>query len=195
MIIYQKRILLFFSSYNIILISYILITLMYVCCQLLASVQVEKLLVAAVADRVETWTRSFSFKPVEPQLREEVKRLSLVVITGTTLLQKSIAEPPHKEQRLRRTPLRNSEYTIAPMMNNKQMAVVRLSDDELAFLEMEPFCSFTDLVVGNVSLQRSCATNSSASMSPGSSRSSGEAGAMMIHPNYAQSQDYSSTMA
>jgi hypothetical protein len=33
---------------------------------------------------------------VEPQLREEVKRLSLVVITSTTLLQKSIAEPPQK---------------------------------------------------------------------------------------------------
>jgi hypothetical protein len=157
---------------------------------------VEKLLVPAIADRVETWTRSFSFKPVEQQLREEVKRLSLVVITGTTLLQKSIAQPPQKEQRLRRaTTQGSSEYTIAPM-NNRQMAVVRLSDDELAFLEREPFCSFTDLVVGNVSLQRPCATNSSASMSPGSSRSSGQAGAMMIvHPSYAQSQGYSSSMA
>jgi hypothetical protein len=84
---------------------------------------------------------------------------------------------------------------ITPMMNNKQMAVARLSDDELSFLEMEPFCSFTDLVVGNVSLQRPCAMNSSASMSPGSSHSSGEAGTMMIHPNYAQSHGYSSSMA
>jgi hypothetical protein len=84
---------------------------------------------------------------------------------------------------------------IAPMMNNKQMAVVRLSDEELAFLEMEPFCSFTDLVARNVSLQRPCAMNSSVSMSPGSSRSSREASAMMIHPNYAQCQGYSSSMA
>jgi hypothetical protein len=76
---------------------------------------------------------------------------------------------------------------IAPMMNNKQMVVVRLSDDELAFLEMEPFCSCTDLVVRNVSLQRPCTMNSSVSMSPGSSHSSGEAGAMMINPIYTES--------
>jgi hypothetical protein len=37
---------------------------------------------------------------MEPQLREEVKRLSLVVITSTTLLQKSIADLLQKGQRL-----------------------------------------------------------------------------------------------
>jgi hypothetical protein len=31
---------------------------------------------------------------VDPQLREELKRLSLVVITGTTMLHKPIASPP-----------------------------------------------------------------------------------------------------
>jgi hypothetical protein len=31
---------------------------------------------------------------VDPQLREELKRLSLVVITGTTMLHKPVASPP-----------------------------------------------------------------------------------------------------
>jgi hypothetical protein len=141
---------------------------MYVRCQLLASVQVEKLLLPAIADRVETWTRSFSFKPVEAQLREEIKRLSLVVITGTTLLQKSTSSPPQGPEAWWR------KYTFAPVSNNKKVIMARLTEDELAFLEMEPLlCSLTGLVTGNASLQRPCATNSSASMSPGNSPPAG----------------------
>lgn len=150
---------------------------------MLASLQVEKLVLPAIADRVETWTRSFSFRAVEPALREEIKKLSLVVITGTTLLQKSIGKKPGEEWW--------RKYTVDPITGE----VARLTDEELAFLEMEAFCSFTDLVAGRVSLQKPCVTNSSASMSPGSSppvavggwRSCGEANAMMmVQPSYAQ---------
>ena len=59
-------------------------------CQVLASVQVERLVIPAIAALVDTWKRSFSFSPLEPQLREDIKRLNLVVITGTTLLYKSV---------------------------------------------------------------------------------------------------------
>ncbi|XP_062182185.1 increased DNA methylation 1-like [Phragmites australis] len=153
--------------------------------QVLTSVQVEKLVIPAIADLVDTWKRSFSFRPVEPQLREEMKKLSLVVITGTTLLQKPI--PQQAE--------RNSEpwrkYTFAPIGTDLQMT--RLADDELAFLEMAPICSFTDLVTGNVSLKSS--SSSSASMASGSScpappgvqRSCGEA-SVTIQPSYGYAQ-------
>jgi hypothetical protein len=59
--------------------------------QVLASVQVERLVIPTIADLVDTWRRSFSVMPMEPQFREEIKWLSLVVITGTTLLCKPIA--------------------------------------------------------------------------------------------------------
>ncbi|GJM91794.1 hypothetical protein PR202_ga08205 [Eleusine coracana subsp. coracana] len=134
--------------------------------QVLASLQVEKLLIPAIADRVETWTRSFSFRPVEAQLREEIKRLSLVVITGTTLLEKSIGgEAAGTEEWWRK-------YTVEDPVTNKEEVARRLTEEELAFLEMEmememtTYCSFTDLLTGKVSLQKPCATNSSASMSP-----------------------------
>ena len=52
--------------------------------------QVERLVIPAIAGLVDTWKRSFSFRPLEPQLREDIKRLNLVVITGTTLLYKSV---------------------------------------------------------------------------------------------------------
>jgi hypothetical protein len=107
--------------------------------------QVEKLLLPAVAEVVDTWKRSFGFAPVEPRLKEEAKRLSMVVVTGTTLLQKPIvlataARPPSsssKQQQQKKKTARGEE--AAPPM----------SEDELAFLEMIwPVCSFTDLVAG-----------------------------------------------
>ena len=52
--------------------------------------QVERLVIPAIAGLVDTWKRSFSYRPLEPQLREDIKRLNLVVITGTTLLYKSV---------------------------------------------------------------------------------------------------------
>jgi hypothetical protein len=52
---------------------------------------VERLVIPAIADLVDTWKRSFSFMPMEPQFREELKWLNMVVITGTTLLCKPIA--------------------------------------------------------------------------------------------------------
>jgi hypothetical protein len=107
---------------------------------------VEKLLLPAVAEVVDTWKRSFGFAPVEPRLREEAKRLSMVVVTGTTLLQKPI--------NLATTDVRPPTSSLKPQQQQQQTARSKeaappMSEDELAFLEMIwPVCSFTDLVAG-----------------------------------------------
>jgi hypothetical protein len=105
----------------------------------LASLQVETLVIPAVPEVADTWKRSFGFAPVEPRLREHAKRLSMVVVNGTTPLQKTIgiaADPPGQP--------RGEESRAAPAA-----AAEPLSEDELAFLEMSwPACSFTDLVTG-----------------------------------------------
>ncbi|CAL4959286.1 unnamed protein product [Urochloa decumbens] len=112
--------------------------------QVLASAQVEKLVIPAIGALVDTWKRSFSFRPAEPQLREDIKRLNLVVITGTTLLCKPVAvqqaQSPRQEAWWRK-------YT-------EQAAP--LTDEEAAFLETEPsLCSsFTDVVTGKVPLHK-----------------------------------------
>ncbi|XP_044346501.1 increased DNA methylation 1-like [Triticum aestivum] len=66
--------------------------------QVLTTVQVEKLVIPAVAEVVDTWKRSFGFAPMEPRLREEAKRLSMVVVTGTVMLQKHIAPPMTEDE-------------------------------------------------------------------------------------------------
>nr|XP_051220851.1 increased DNA methylation 1-like [Lolium perenne] len=105
--------------------------------QVLALLQVETLVIPAVPEVADTWKRSFGFAPVDPRLREHAKRLSMVVVNGTTPLQKTIvlaAAPPGQP--------RGEESQAAP-------AAPPLSEDELAFLEMSwPACSFTDLVAG-----------------------------------------------
>ncbi|XP_020106414.1 uncharacterized protein LOC109722710 isoform X2 [Ananas comosus] len=58
--------------------------------QMLSSLHVEKLVIPAIPDLVETWTRSFSFKPLESALKDEIKNLSLVVFAETTMLEKRI---------------------------------------------------------------------------------------------------------
>jgi hypothetical protein len=67
-----------------------------------------------------------------------------------------------------------------------------LTDDELGFLEMKSFCSFTDLLIGNVSLHKLVAGHSSSvpSASPavvppaGGWRSCGEESAMALQPTF-----------
>jgi hypothetical protein len=100
----------------------------------LASLRVETLVIPAVPEVADTWKRSFGFAPVEPRLREHAKRLSMVVVNGTTPLQKTIVIAALGQPR-------GVESHAAP--------APPLSEDELAFLEMSwPVCSFTDLVAG-----------------------------------------------
>lgn len=58
--------------------------------QMLSLLEVEKLVVPAIPDMVNTWTGSFSFKLLEPPLKEQIKNISLVIFAETTLLEKTI---------------------------------------------------------------------------------------------------------
>ncbi|CAM0885425.1 unnamed protein product [Alopecurus aequalis] len=111
--------------------------------QVLATLQVERLLLPAVAEVVGTWKRSFGFAPVEPRLREDAKRLSMVIVTGTTLLQKRVVVVATD------TAARPPSPSISQQQAARSEGAAPMSEDELAFLEMSwPVCSFTDLVAG-----------------------------------------------
>jgi hypothetical protein len=58
--------------------------------QMLLLLEVEKLVVPAIPDMVNTWTKSFSFRLLEPTLKEEIKNTSLVIFAETMLLEKTI---------------------------------------------------------------------------------------------------------
>uniref|UniRef100_A0A1D1XZE8 Amino-acid acetyltransferase n=2 Tax=Anthurium amnicola TaxID=1678845 RepID=A0A1D1XZE8_9ARAE len=65
---------------------------------LLASLHVEKLIIPATAELLETWMTSFSFKPLEQSHKDEIRNLSLVVFPQAFLLQKSMP-PKGKDDR------------------------------------------------------------------------------------------------
>lgn len=57
---------------------------------MLISVKVEKLVVSAIPDLVETWTKGFGFVPVGDIEKRGLKKLNLMVFPGTVLLEKSL---------------------------------------------------------------------------------------------------------
>ncbi|KAG1331057.1 increased DNA methylation 1-like [Cocos nucifera] len=57
---------------------------------MLSSLCIKKLIIPAIPDLLEMWMKSFSFKPLEPSFKDEIRNLSMVVFARTNLLEKSI---------------------------------------------------------------------------------------------------------
>ncbi|CAN8259325.1 unnamed protein product [Cochlearia groenlandica] len=60
--------------------------------EMLMSLKVEKLVVAALPSLVETWTEGFGFKPMDDEERDALRRINLMVFPGTVLLKKTLHE-------------------------------------------------------------------------------------------------------
>lgn len=58
--------------------------------QMLMSLKVENLVVAALPSLVETWTDGFGFKTMDDEERDNLKRINLMVFPGTVLLKKTL---------------------------------------------------------------------------------------------------------
>ncbi|XP_057454384.1 increased DNA methylation 1 isoform X2 [Lotus japonicus] len=58
--------------------------------EMLISVKVEKLVIAAIPDLAETWTKGFGFIPVSDIEKQRLKRINLMVFPGTVLLEKPL---------------------------------------------------------------------------------------------------------
>ncbi|XP_043701394.1 increased DNA methylation 1-like [Telopea speciosissima] len=60
--------------------------------EMLKSFKVEKLVLAAIPNLVDTWTLGFGFEPLEDRDRTQLNKINLMVFPGATLLKKSLCE-------------------------------------------------------------------------------------------------------
>ncbi|XP_077241339.1 uncharacterized protein LOC143881893 [Tasmannia lanceolata] len=67
--------------------------------EMLSSLCVEKLIIPAIPELLDTWRTSFSFKPLDSPDIEEIRNLNLVVFAETTMLQKSICNAEKNDDR------------------------------------------------------------------------------------------------
>ncbi|KAJ0264098.1 Increased DNA methylation 1 [Hirschfeldia incana] len=58
--------------------------------EMLMSLKVENLVVAALPSLVETWTEGFGFKTMDDEERDALKKINLMVFPGTVLLKKTL---------------------------------------------------------------------------------------------------------
>ncbi|XXG62569.1 hypothetical protein AAC387_Pa05g0900 [Persea americana] len=70
----------------------------YNCEQMLSCLHVKKLIIPAISELLNTWMESFSFKPLEPSHKEEIRNLSMLVFAETALLQKPIYNKVTKDE-------------------------------------------------------------------------------------------------
>ncbi|CAJ1957428.1 unnamed protein product [Sphenostylis stenocarpa] len=58
--------------------------------QMLTSFKVERLVVSAIPDLVETWTKGFGFKPVADVERQRLNKFNFMIFPGTVFLEKRL---------------------------------------------------------------------------------------------------------
>ncbi|KAJ8547537.1 hypothetical protein K7X08_011123 [Anisodus acutangulus] len=107
----------------------------------LCSLGVEKLVIPAIPELIETWTNVFGFEPLENSKRQEMKYMSMIVFPGTDMLQKPLLKDQFSEGQVTSTG-----------SNADAFSEVKLNqDDKGAILPVESSFEVADGVLNDTS--------------------------------------------
>lgn len=79
------------------------------CYQALDSLKVDKLVIPAVPELMDTWTSGFGFRPVHDSAKKTIKNLNLLVFPGVDMLEKSLVKEKIAESNVSSS---NGTYSI-----------------------------------------------------------------------------------
>lgn len=66
---------------------------------MLKSLKVEKLVISAIPDLVETWTLGFGFQRLEEEEKQSLSKINLMVFPGAVWLKKLLYDNSHMDER------------------------------------------------------------------------------------------------
>lgn len=66
---------------------------------MLISLKVEKLVISAIPDLVETWTLGFGFQHLEEEEKQSLSKINLMVFPGAVWLKKLLYDNSHTDER------------------------------------------------------------------------------------------------
>ncbi|OWM88603.1 hypothetical protein CDL15_Pgr002370 [Punica granatum] len=95
--------------------------------ELLISLKVEKLVIAAIPELVETWTKGFNFEIVEKDEKQSLKKINLMVFPGTILLKKPLFQSHNADTRTGHVGLED----FAKEANTHQLSINDAPDSEV----------------------------------------------------------------
>ncbi|KAL8129792.1 hypothetical protein V2J09_018947 [Rumex salicifolius] len=111
--------------------------------QMLISFKVEKLIVAAIPDLVETWTVGFGFVPVEEEEKKSLNKINLMVFPGTVVLKKTLysgqagAGPVSSESCLGLNNNIQGGASFGNQCQNKNKIVEHYSSEDAGFMNVK----------------------------------------------------------